>query len=137
MQQHKDLQELEDCRLQVSHTLQSCLQSDGRRRYATPPQQISAFNRRSTPEILDSKVPEFYEPKGTDVVIGDDVVHLNPNGEFNLHFPIRRGDLNLHGNVGGSITAVMADLQAIWEHVLQKYLKINLRFENTTTVLKS
>lgn len=39
-------QEIEDARLAVSHTLQSCLQSDGRRRYATPPQQIAAFNRR-------------------------------------------------------------------------------------------
>lgn len=39
-------QEIEEARLAVSHTLQSCLQSDGRRRYATPPQQIAAFNRR-------------------------------------------------------------------------------------------
>lgn len=64
------------------------------------------------------------------MIIGDDVVHLNPNGQFNLHFPIRRGDLNIHGNVGGSLTAVIADLQTIWEHVLQKNLNINLRFED-------
>lgn len=112
----------------MSHTLQSCLQSDGRRRYATPPQQISAFNRRSSPEILDSNPFEFYNPKDTDVVIGDDVVHLDPNGEFNVHFPIRRGDLNLHANVGGSINAIIADLQAIWEHVLENNLKIKLRW---------
>lgn len=128
MLQSKELvQELEDCRLQISHTLQSCLQSDGRRRYATPPQQISAFNRRSTPEILDAKIKSYYNPTDLDVVIGDDVIKLNPNGEFNLHFPIRRGDFNLHGGVGGSVTAVIADLQDIWEYVLQIHLKIPLK----------
>lgn len=126
--QSKELvQELEDCRLQISHTLQSCLQSDGRRRYATPPQQISAFNRRSTPEVLDSTIKSYYNPTDLDVVIGDDVIKLNPNGDFNLHFPIRRGDFNLHGGVGGSVTAVIADLQEIWEYVLKNHLKIPLR----------
>lgn len=120
------VQELEECRLQISHTLQSCLQSDGRRRYATPPQQISAFNRRSSPEFLDLKVNAFYNPNDLDVVIGDDVIKLNPNGDFNLHFPIRRGDFNLHGGVGGSVTAVLADLQEMWEYVLRKHLKIPL-----------
>lgn len=128
MLQSKELvQELEDCRLQISHTLQSCLQSDGRRRYATPPQQISAFNRRSTPEILDAHIKSYYNPTDLDVVIGDDVIKLNPNGDFNLHFPIRRGDFNLHGGVGGSVTAVIADLQDIWEFVLQNHLKIPVR----------
>lgn len=120
------VQELEDCRLQISHTLQSCLQSDGRRRYATPPQQISAFNRRSSPEILDASIHPYYNPGDLDIVIGDDAMKLSPNGDFNLHFPIRRGDFNLHGGVGGSTSAVLADLQAIWEHVLRRNLKIPL-----------
>lgn len=129
--QSKELvQELEGCRLQISHTLQSCLQSDGRRRYATPPQQISAFNRRSSPEILNDTVKPYYNPPDLDAIIGDDVVTLNPNGDFNLHFPIRRGDFNLHGGVGGSITAIIADLQEIWEHVLRTHLNIPLRLNH-------
>lgn len=63
---------MEDTRLSVSHTLQSCLQSDGRRRYATPPQQIAAFNRRSQPEVLGSSGGEWVKPEG-DVVVGNDV----------------------------------------------------------------
>ena len=71
--QTKDLvQEMEDSRLQVSHTLQSCLQSDGRRRYATPPQQIAAFNRRSNPEVISSSGGEWIKAEG-DVVVGDEV----------------------------------------------------------------
>ena len=63
---------MEDSRLQVSHTLQSCLQSDGRRRYATPPQQISAFNRRSNPEVIGGSGGEWIKPED-DVIVGDEV----------------------------------------------------------------
>lgn len=126
--QSKELvQELEDIRLQISHTLQSCLQSDGRRRYATPPQQISAFNRRSSPELLDSTIQHYFNPIDRNVIFGDDVITLHPSGDFNLHFPIRRGDFNLHGGIGGSVTAIIADLQEIWEYVLETHLKIPLK----------
>lgn len=66
------VQEIEDARLTVSHTLQSCLQSDGRRRYATPPQQIAAFNRRSQPDYQDGSGGEWVKPE-KDIVIGNDV----------------------------------------------------------------
>lgn len=64
--------DIEEARLSVSHTLQSCLQSDGRRRYATPPQQIAAFNRRTTPETFGPSGGEWIQPDG-DVVVGNDV----------------------------------------------------------------
>uniref|UniRef100_A0A8D8KQB3 Actin-related protein 8 n=1 Tax=Culex pipiens TaxID=7175 RepID=A0A8D8KQB3_CULPI len=121
------LPEFEECRLVVSHTLQSCVQSDGRRRYATPPQQISAFNRRSQPETVDGPKTEWRDELVGDMVFGEEVLWLNPGGEFNLHFPIRRGELNLHRSVGGSISSVMSDLQAIWEHVLQQRLRVDLK----------
>lgn len=72
MQTKELLQEFEECRLQVSHTLQSCLQSNGRRRYATPPQQISAFNRRAIPEIVEEKPNAPQEPE-REVLFGDEV----------------------------------------------------------------
>lgn len=128
LQPSKDqVQEIEESRLQISHTLQSCLQSDGRRRYATPPQQIAAFNRRSTAELLESSVSPYLDVNGKDIVIGDDVIHLNPYGEFNVHFPIRRGELNLHAGVGGSLTSIMSDLQDIWQYVLKVHLGINTK----------
>ncbi|KYN11816.1 Actin-related protein 8 [Trachymyrmex cornetzi] len=121
-------QAMEESRLQVSHTLQSCLQSDGTRRYATPPQQIAAFNRRSSPEI-SSPSNMKWTMTDCDTVIGDDILSLDPEEEcnFNIHFPYRRGELNIHSGLGGSITAVMADLKAIWEYVLTKKLDIPLR----------
>ncbi|XP_050067161.1 actin-related protein 8 [Anopheles maculipalpis] len=118
------LQELEDCRLQITHTLQSCVQSNGQRRYATPPQQIAAFNRRSQPELVADSETEWHDKHGSDVVIGEDVLLLKPDGDYNVHFPIRRGELNLHGGVGGSLFGVMTDLQTIWEYVLHTRLQI-------------
>lgn len=79
----------------------------------------------------------YYNPTDVDVIIGDDVVTLNPNGDFNLHLPIRRGDFNLHGGVGGSITAIIADLQEIWEYVLKNYLNIPLRLKNNLDVINN
>ncbi|XP_043280182.1 actin-related protein 8 [Venturia canescens] len=119
-------QAMEESRLQVSHTLQSCLQSDGRRRYATPPQQIAAFNRRSNPEIGSASVEEWIKTE-RDEIFGDDILHLNPQEDFNVHFPYRRGELNVHSGPGGSLRAVLADLKAIWEYVLTARLNIPLK----------
>ncbi|XP_068084307.1 actin-related protein 8 isoform X2 [Anabrus simplex] len=123
----KDIvQDVEEARLQVSHTLQSCLQSDGRRRYATPPQQIAAFNRRSTAETISSTGSEWIKPED-DVVVGDEVLYLNPNLDYNIHFPYKRGDLNIHSGIGGSLTAVLANLETIWTYVIKNRLEIPLK----------
>lgn len=63
---------MEEHRLQASHMLQSSLQSNGDRRYATPPQQIAAYNRKSVPKIEDNSMQKFFIPK-VDVVFGEDV----------------------------------------------------------------
>lgn len=76
IQSPSQIQDIEETRLAVSHTLQSCLQSDGRRRYATPPQQIAAFNRRSSPELIGSSGGEWIKPE-SDVVVGNDVCNFN------------------------------------------------------------
>lgn len=64
---------MEESRLQVSHTLQSCLQSDGQRRYATPPQQIAAFNRRTQPEVISQSGGEWVKPE-SEYIVGDEVM---------------------------------------------------------------
>lgn len=35
--------------------------------------------------------------------------------------------MNLHPGPGGSLTAVLADLEVIWSHAIQKYLEIPLK----------
>ena len=55
-------------------------------------------------------------------MIGDDVLRLHPDESFNLHFPYKRGDFNLHDGVNGSLTGVLADLELIWTVALQTLL---------------
>ncbi|XP_046390968.1 actin-related protein 8 [Ischnura elegans] len=119
-------QEMEESRLQVSHTLQSCLQSDGSRRYATPPQQIAAFNRRSQPETVATSGGEFIKAEG-DYVVGDECLYLNPAEDFNIHFPMHRGDLHIHSGPGGSLTAVLANLETIWSWAIQHRLEVPIK----------
>lgn len=54
-------------------------------------------------------------------------LYVNPLDSYNIHWPIRRGQLNLHTGPGGSLTAVLADLEVIWSHAIQKYLEIPLK----------
>lgn len=79
------------------------------------------------PDIVEGLAQEkWYRPR-QEVLIGQEILELDPElSEFNVHFPIRRGELNLHKNVGGGLMSVLIDLQAIWEHVLKYRLHIKL-----------
>ena len=52
----------------------------------------------------------------SDFVVGDDVLDLHPDAPYNIHFPFKRGDINVHDDVGGSKTAILANLEAIWTY---------------------
>lgn len=54
-------------------------------------------------------------------------MQLNPADEFNVHFPYRRGELNVHPGPGGSLKSILADLKSIWEYVLSTKLDIPLK----------
>lgn len=117
------VEEMEECRLQISHSLQSCMQSNGARRYATPPQQIAAFNRRSAAEDIEETTPDWLK-FNSDTIVGDQVLNLNPDDSFNVHFPYKRGDLNVHSGVSGSLSSVLTDLVTIWRWMIQFKLGI-------------
>ncbi|KAG7163373.1 Actin-related protein 8-like 1 [Homarus americanus] len=88
------VQELEECRLKVSHILQSSLMSDGSRRFATPPQQIAVYNKRIQPvEDEEAEPSPPWVNCDKEYIIGDEVENLcniflntvNPlNNEFRL-----------------------------------------------------
>lgn len=52
---------------------------------------------------------------------------MNPSDCYNTHWPIVRGQLNLHTGPSGSLSATLADLETIWSHVIQKQLDIPLK----------
>ena len=51
---------------------------------------------------------------------------INPKESYNVHWPVRRGSLNVHTGPGGSIAAVLQDIEDIWATVLHSYLHIPL-----------
>ena len=38
-----------------------------------------------------------------ETVVGNDVLYLNPSADYNVHFPYKRGDVNLHEGIGNFI----------------------------------
>lgn len=121
--------ELDESRLSVSHMLQSQLQSDGRKRYGASSAQLSAFNKRAVPEIITTgQATHWLKPKeNVNLIVGADVLRLNPNSDFNIHFPIRRGQLNIHNNVDGTATATIDHIKTIWEFAIKNFLDVNLK----------
>ncbi|KAK6176999.1 hypothetical protein SNE40_015194 [Patella caerulea] len=59
-------------------------------------------------------------------LIGEEAVLVHPSDRYILSWPIQRGRLNLHEGPGGSLTALMADLELIWGTALEKNLDISL-----------
>ena len=72
----------------------------------------------------------------TEFIIGDDVIKIHPNDSYNVHFPYKNGDINLHPEVGGSQSAVLSDLNLIWKEAIRTRLDIDPNdLENFRVVL--
>ena len=55
------------------------------------------------------------------------ILGLPHDHNWNIHFPYKKGDLNLHSGIGGSVTANLAHLQFIWEHCIENILNISVK----------
>ncbi|KAM7346712.1 actin-related protein 8 [Cochliomyia hominivorax] len=139
--QNEIMQEFEENRLQVSHAIQSYMPQHEERhgghkrmRIATPPQQIATFNRRTIAEDLplestlkteNDLKKEDDDPK-PDNIFDEDLLKINftNNCDYNIHFPVKRGELNLHSHIGGSLTAVLSDLESIWSYAIHERMAI-------------
>ncbi|KAM6177299.1 actin-related protein 8 isoform 2-T2 [Erethizon dorsatum] len=113
----------------VDQAIWSKKMSNGTRRIPVSPEQARSYNKQMRPAILDhcsgnkwtntSHHPEY--------LVGEEALYVNPLDCYNIHWPIRRGQLNIHSGPGGSLTAVLADIEVIWSHAIQKYLEIPLK----------
>jgi len=121
-------QGLEQAKHQVYQALRGVTKKDGTKRQPPRQERISEFNSNIEPdpveitEDADNKDLELSD----DVVVGDDILRIPKSGlpQYNLHFPFRRGDLNLHPDVGGSFTSILRDLQDIWSRSIETHLGI-------------
>ncbi|KAM3846294.1 actin-related protein 8 isoform 4-T4 [Vipera latastei] len=113
----------------VDQAIWSKKMSNGARRTPISPDQIRSYNRQMRPAILDhsSGAKWTNTTHHPEYVVGEEALYINPLDCYSVHWPIRRGQLNLHLGPGGSLTAVLADLEVIWSYAIQKYLEISLK----------
>lgn len=113
----------------VDQAIWSKKMSNGTRRIPVSPDQARAYNKQIRPAVLDhsSGVKWTNTSHHPAFLVGEEALYVNPTDCYNIHYPIRRGQLNLHSGSGGSLTAVLADLETIWTQAIQKYLEIPLK----------
>uniref|UniRef100_A0A3B4YQG9 Actin related protein 8 n=1 Tax=Seriola lalandi dorsalis TaxID=1841481 RepID=A0A3B4YQG9_SERLL len=113
----------------VDQAIWSKKMSNGVRRTPVSADQARAYNCQIRPAVLDSssRVKWTNTAHHPPHLVGEEALYVNPSDSYNIHWPVVRGQLNVHPGPGGSLTAIMADLETIWSHVIQKHLEIPLK----------
>lgn len=113
----------------VDQAIWSKKMSNGVRRTPVSAEQARAYNCQIRPAVLDSssRVKWTNTAHHPPHLVGEEALYVNPSDCYNIHWPIVRGQLNVHAGPGGSLTAVLADLETIWSNVIQKHLEIPLK----------
>ncbi|XP_033825828.1 actin-related protein 8 [Periophthalmus magnuspinnatus] len=113
----------------VDQAIWSKKMSNGVRRTPVSAEQARAYNCQVCPAVLDSssRVKWTNTSQQPQYLVGEEALYVNPSDCYNVHWPIRRGQLNVHSGPGGSLSAVLADLQTIWSHTIHKNMDIPLK----------
>jgi len=80
-------------------------------------------NLKNNVTLTEQVLPEDIKDRHPEYLVGEEVLEEDIS-EYNLHFPIKGGELNLHSGIGGSLASVLEDLTRIWEHSISTVLGI-------------
>ncbi|XP_078580404.1 actin-related protein 8-like isoform X2 [Branchiostoma floridae x Branchiostoma japonicum] len=112
----------------VQQALLSITTSSGQHRLAPPTEQLAAHNAQVTPHIEETSDLEWTDTSAKpEYLVGQEVLYLHPSECYNVHWPMSCGQLHLHSGPGGSLTAVLADLETIWITAIEKFLDIPIK----------
>ncbi|XP_034027574.1 actin-related protein 8 [Thalassophryne amazonica] len=113
----------------VDQAIWSKKMSTGVRRTPVSAEQARAYNCQIRPAVLDSssRVKWTNTSHHPHYLVGEEALYVNPSDCYDLHWPVVRGQLSVHAGPGGSLTAVLANLETIWSHVIQKHLEIPIK----------
>ena len=102
-------QGLEQAKQQVYQALRGLVKKDGTKRMPPTQERIAEFNSNIEAETVELAEDSRDLEMSDDVVVGDDILKIPQSAiqSYNLHFPFRRGDLNLHSDVGGSLSSIL------------------------------
>ena len=79
--------------------------SDNKKRKPVTREKVSQLNSDVLRDVVirEDQVSVSEE----EVIVGDEVLDLPNTPQYNIHFPFRRGDVNLHSDIGGSLTSIL------------------------------
>lgn len=114
----------------AKNLLQAIRISSGYRKPKISTNEVTSYNSNVYPVTIDnddngshwtdvSEIP--------DVLFGEQVLNLQPSAPYHCRWPIRHGQLNLHGGVGGSPTSIAEDLTALWGRAIETVLDIPVK----------
>ncbi|XP_033746554.1 actin-related protein 8-like [Pecten maximus] len=103
--------------------------STGEYRQPTSHKLLYSHNSNVRGQLTEVICPHKWTPinQSSPYIIGEEALYLNPADNYHLHWPMRGGHLNVHDGPGGTLTAVMADIETIWGQAIQTLLDIPLK----------
>uniref|UniRef100_A0A1A9VSH4 Uncharacterized protein n=1 Tax=Glossina austeni TaxID=7395 RepID=A0A1A9VSH4_GLOAU len=110
-----------------AHVAQYEDRQGGLKRLRMAPQKVASFNKNSTPQVIsDDGLRIQEEGKESEFIFNSSILSLNAQeaSAYNIHFPLRRGELNIHSGIGGSLTSILSDLESIWSYAIEKHMNI-------------
>ncbi|XP_078341111.1 actin-related protein 8-like [Crassostrea virginica] len=114
---------------QAEETLAARPTSTGEYRQTTSYKQLYSVNhgvKGQRTEVICQQTWTKTENQPT-IIVGQEALYVNPADNYDLHWPMKHGRLNTHDGPGGTVTAVLADLETIWATAIQKHLDIPLK----------
>ena len=116
--------------LAVANTLTTFSTENGIQRVTLAKDRIFEQNKKAKAVVLPKTVPPAHQWTSfdgkPDTIVGESVLLLKPTEPYHVRWPIRRGLLNVHEGVGGSLLSAISDLEAIWSYAITKLLHIPL-----------
>ncbi|XP_041378504.1 actin-related protein 8-like isoform X2 [Gigantopelta aegis] len=105
-------------------------------RQLTPGRELASYNCSVKPERTDVVNPQKWTTTDKPYIVGGDALLIHPSSNYSLHWPIRRGHLNVHSGSNETLNSVLADLEVIWQTVIETHLNIPQKnFQNYHVIL--
>ena len=95
------------------HALSQVTKSDNKKRNPVSRDKVSQINSDVLRDVVIREDQVSRHVSEEEVIVGDEVLDLPNTPQYNIHFPFRRGDVNLHSGIGGSLTSILKGVNFI------------------------
>ncbi|XP_071817516.1 actin-related protein 8-like [Apostichopus japonicus] len=117
---------MEECVSKVHKGITERMTSSGQPREPVSLSKEQEFNDAAKPRQLDEDSGMVWTDvqSNPEFLVGEKALYLEKPEDYNIHWPVRKGSLNIHKGIGGSLTSVLQDLESIWSTAIENHLSI-------------